>query len=178
MSLKKTRRSFSVISPLEWVHLIKPEPEEAQIQPNGVDLRISKVYEMVDSTGGELFFSKNNRKGCDLREYPSVYDENLKGFFWRLKANSTYIIEYMEKVVIPADAMGLFFQRSSLWRLYGAVITTSVWDSGYEGYGKGLLKTTFPFSLERGTPIGQLVLFKAKAAKQYHGAYQLEGVES
>ncbi len=177
MKLKWNGRYFSVISPLEWCHLIEPKPAEDQIQPNGVDLRINKVYELVDLTNGKLFFSKNNRKGCELKEYQPIYDEELKGLFWQLKANSTYIIEYMEKVKIPLDAMGLFFQRSTLWRLYGAVITTSVWDSGYEGYGKGLLKTTMPFSLEQGTPIGQLVLFKAKASKRYKGAYHLEGVK-
>ncbi len=176
--MKKKDESISVISPLDWCHLIEPEPDESQIQSNGVDLRINKVYELVDLTNGNLFFSKNERKGCELKEYPPVYDEVFKSLFWRLKSNYTYIIEYMEKVKIPADAMGLFFQRSTLWRLYGAVITTSVWDSGYEGYGKGLLKTTFPFSLEHGTPIGQLVLFKAKASKHYKGSYQFEGVKS
>ncbi|MEM2110161.1 MAG: hypothetical protein QW327_06760 [Candidatus Odinarchaeota archaeon] len=176
MRFKKDGENISVISPLEWCHLIEPKPEGFQIQPNGIDLRANKIYKLLVKNGEKLFFSKNNRKGCSLQLYEPVYDSELNGLFWHLEGNATYIIEYLEKVRIPADAMGLFFQRSTLWRLYGAVITTSVWDSGYEGVGRGLLKTALAFSLEHCTPIGQLVLFKAKAAEKYKGVYQGEGL--
>lgn len=172
---KKIGSNSSVISPLEWYKLLDPLPERHQIQPNGIDLRINNIYKF--SVGAKrLVFGRAIKNGCSLELYTPLYDEHLHGYYWELEAGSAYVIEYLEEVKIPEYALGLFFQRSSLWRLYGAVIYSSVWDSGYHGVGRGLLRTTLKFSLEKGAAVGQLVLFRSESAGAYKGSYQGEGV--
>ncbi|MHA1836198.1 MAG: dCTP deaminase domain-containing protein [Candidatus Odinarchaeia archaeon] len=167
---------LSVINPIIWMKYLEPQPDKEQIQPNGIDLRVNKVYYFKSKSNSTPIFSKNKREGYPVELVNPVYDKELKSYFWDLEGNTAYIIEYVEKVKIPENAMGLIFPRSSLWRLYGARVYTSVWDSGYQGYGKSLLKTFKPFRLEKGTPISQLVLFTADKARTYNGIYQNEGL--
>ncbi|MHA1410563.1 MAG: dCTP deaminase domain-containing protein, partial [Candidatus Odinarchaeia archaeon] len=127
--------NFSVINPLNWIEILDPPPSDEQIQPNGIDLRVNRIYTHKTDYGSEHFFGKNSKNGYPLVEYKPIYDSILNGYYWKLNPNSEYVIEYLEAVKIPKNTMGLIFPRSSLWRLFGALIHTSVWDSGYVGVG-------------------------------------------
>jgi dUTP pyrophosphatase len=174
---KNNKIKFAVLNPLSWINVLNPKPDENQIQPNGIDLRANQIYSFQNKRNNFTpYFAQKSKQGLNTKKFEPKYDKKLDGYYWELKSNSVYIIEYLEAVKIPNNAMGLFFPRSSLWRLFGALIHTSVWDSGYQGVGRGLLETKFQFKLEKGTPVGQLVLFTANSDKIYKGTYQGEGL--
>ena len=143
----------------KWLMNANPE----NIQPNGVDLTVSEVYEITEM--GQL--RKESRK---IPEY-----KVLKGEKWSLKPGG-YVIRYGEWIKIPLNAVGLVLPRSSLLRM-GATIYTALWDSGYEGRGIGLLQVFNPHGilLEKGSRIAQLIFISARSYGEYKGIWKKEG---
>ena len=141
--------------------------DESQIQPNGVDLSVGEVYEF--KSGGLL------GKKRELPEYRLIEPGN-NGIY--MLSPGPYLVRYKEVVRIPSNAIGLVFPRSSLQRI-GATIYTSVWDSGYEGRGVGLMVVFNPngIRLERGAKICQIIFIDAKSSSLYSGVYKYEGVK-
>jgi dCTP deaminase/dUTP pyrophosphatase len=90
--------------------------------------------------------------------------------WWRLDPGS-YEIVMQGTVSIGADEAGWVITRSSLNR-NGCFITSGLYDSGYEGVMAGVLHiNNGPMMVQRGTRVGQFLLFKAEALNQYDGDY-------
>ncbi len=140
--------------------------ERKQIQPNGVDLTLGEVYifQGIGVLGEERV----------LPQYKKLEPDG-EGFFF-LKPGA-YLVRYGEVVRIPKNAIGLVFPRSSLQRM-GATIYTSVWDSGYEGRGVGLLVVFNPngIRIRKGARICQIIYIEAQASGEYSGKYKYEGI--
>ncbi|MFC6756973.1 MULTISPECIES: deoxyuridine 5'-triphosphate nucleotidohydrolase [Haloarcula] len=137
----------------------------AQIQPNGVDLRLGAVYEQVDP--GRI--GREGKTVGDRREVEpedDVYALDVGG----------YVVEYSDRVVIPEGHVGFLYPRSSLLR-NSCMLDTAVWDAGYEGRGEGLLEVHHPIELEAGARIAQLVLAEAAHEGTYEGSYQGENLD-
>ena len=136
-----------------------------QIQPNGVDLTIGEIYRFKSE--GSLGKTKI------LPEYEKLDTDENDYFVLRPGA---YLVRYREKVKIPTNAIGLVFPRSSLQRM-GATIYTSVWDSGYEGRGVGLLVVFNPHGIriKKGARICQIIFLTAESFGEYKGEYKYEG---
>jgi deoxycytidine triphosphate deaminase len=74
-------------------------------------------------------------------------------------------------VCIGANEAGWVITRSSLNR-NGCFITSGLYDSGYEGVMAGVLHiNNGPMMIQRGTRVGQFLLFEAEALNQYDGDY-------
>jgi dUTP pyrophosphatase len=140
------------------------ELTNAQIQPNGVDLRLGAVFEQ---TGPGRIGQDDKHVGerKEIEPTDGVYE----------LAPGGYIVEYADKVVIPDGHVGFLYPRSSLLR-NSCMLNTAVWDAGYEGRGEGLLEVHHPIELEDGARIAQLVLAEADHGATYDGSYQHENI--
>ena len=139
-----------------------------QIQPNGIDLRVGKIFKINgedENDMGVLDFDNKERK------YPSYDEIKLPSVLHP----DSYIVQYAETVEIPKNAMAQVFMRSSLQRM-GAFLFTSVYDSGYVGKGVGLLILTRPITILPDARIGQIVFHDAKSSSVYEGIHKGEGV--
>ena len=133
-----------------------------QVQPNAIDLRVDKIFQSFSQPFVISETEKQHRKSNIIEP-----DENG---WWRLDPGSYEII--MEGTVSLADdEAGWVITRSSLNR-NGCFITSGLYDSGYEGVMAGVLHVNNgPMVVQRGTRVGQFLLFKAEALNQYDGSY-------
>ena len=139
-----------------------------QVQPAGVDLTVSEIYEFNE--GGIISIER-----VKLPQYRLKDPENGR---YALKPG-TYLVRFGEVIKVPSDCIGIFLPRSSLLRM-GATIQSALWDPGYEGRGVGLLIVMNPYGivLEKGARIAQFILMKMTEPPErvYRGSYQHEGM--
>jgi len=139
--------------------------DEAQVQPNGVDLRLDAVFEQVEP----------GRVGVDGKTVGERRERDPENGAYHLDPGG-YVVRYADTVRIPSGHVGFLYPRSSLLR-NSCMLDTAVWDAGYEGRGEGLMEVYHPVVLERGARIAQLVLAEADHGDTYDGSYQGENVE-
>lgn len=134
------------------------------IQPNAVDLRIAKVLKILPDTFKISESSKTHRGVVDI--------EPDEAGWWNLPVGSYEIA--MENIIeVGADEAGWVITRSTLNR-NGVFITSGLYDSGYHGAMAGCMHvTTGPIKIQKGTRVGQFLLFKAEALHKYNGSYGL-----
>lgn len=140
--------------------------DDAQVQPNGVDLTLGGVHEQVSAgritTDGKTVGARDavdtvGRDGRDVYALDPGY----------------YVATYAETVRVPEGHVGYVYPRSSLMR-NSCMLHTAVWDAGYEGKGEGLLEVGRPIEIERGARFAQFVLAGARHDDSYDGDYQNE----
>lgn len=140
---------------------------EEQVQPNGVDLTIGEIFmfEGMGTLGKKKIFPSMKQLKPDENGY-----YNLK--------RGEYLVRYREIVQVPENAIGLVFPRSTLQRM-GAIIYTSVWDSGYKGRGVGLLVVfnRDGIRIHKDARICQIVFMDARPSGLYKGSYLFEGIK-
>ncbi|MEM0052803.1 MAG: deoxyuridine 5'-triphosphate nucleotidohydrolase [Nitrososphaeria archaeon] len=138
---------------------------ESQVQVNGVDLTVEKIFTFKGS-GAVL------KDSVSIPEYVEVSSDEKGRYFLDKGA---YIVQVREKISIPLDTVGICFPRSSLIRM-GVYVGSALWDSGYSGFSKVLLKVENPIVIEKGARFAQLVLVRCekKALEGYKGRYQNE----
>ena len=78
----------------------------------------------------------------------------------------------MENIVtIPEGYAGWVITRSTLNR-NGLFITSGLYDSGYNGVMAGLLHVHHgPATIQRGSRVGQFIMFEAETLSLYDGDY-------
>lgn len=133
------------------------------IQPNGVDLRLKKVFKILPNVFE--IDAENNKKHRGVEEI--LPDENG---FWFLEPGE-YEVTCMETVKVGQDEMGLIVTRSSINR-NSCYLFSCVFDSGYSGECAMRFQVNVaPIKIQRGTRIAQYVTYTAESAHQYHGSY-------
>jgi dUTP pyrophosphatase len=140
--------------------------DEAQVQPNGVDLTLDSVYRQTSR-------GRIGRDGKRIGPREPVSFEPVEGGEWVYLGRGGYVVQYAETVRIPEGHVGFLLPRSSLMR-NSCMLNTAVWDAGYEGKGEGLLQVHQFVELERGARVAQLVLAEADHETTYDGSYQGE----
>lgn len=148
---------------------INPITGDEQVQPNGVDLRVGKVFELL----GKMRLEK------DGKELPDRKDVSFGNTDKAVLSEGVYVVRYAEKIHIPDDRVGLVWPRSTLMR-GGNMLNTALWDPGYEGIGEGRLKIDTEMILEKGARIGQITFLDADYSEgetRYEGQYQNENLE-
>jgi deoxycytidine triphosphate deaminase len=136
--------------------------DDAQIQPNGVDLTLGDVLKQVEP----------GRVGIDGKTVGAREPVEADDGVFRLDTGG-YVLQYAETISIPEEHVGFLYPRSTLMR-NSCMLNTAVWDAGYEGKGEGLLQVHHSIRLERGARVAQLVLSSADHADVYDGTYQGE----
>jgi deoxycytidine triphosphate deaminase len=152
--------------------------DDAQVQPNGVDLTLGGVYEQVEpgylgrsgKTVGERRAVEPERGGAEDEGDAEDAEDAVPTY--RLDPGG-YAAEYAERVRIPDGHVGFVLPRSSLMR-NSAMLHTAVWDAGYEGRGEGLLEVNHELHVEKGARFAQFVLAAADHEGTYEGDYQGE----
>jgi deoxycytidine triphosphate deaminase len=132
-------------------------------QPNAVDLRVKKIFEINKKS--PFIISEEDKIHRGSTEVQS--DE--EGWF-NLERGTYEII--MENIVSVGEGYaGFVITRSTLNR-NGLFITSGLYDSGYHGVMAGCLHVRVgPAKIKKGTRVGQFILFEAETLSMYDGSY-------
>lgn len=133
-----------------------------QVQPNAIDLKVDKIFFINSSTFSISEQEKNHRESVEI-----FTDEQG---YWLLQ-EGTYEIIMQGEITIGPNEAGFVITRSTLNR-NGLFITSGLYDSGYNGVMAGALHVHCgPARIQKGTRVGQFLLFDAEAVNQYSGSY-------
>lgn len=134
-------------------------------QPNAVDLRLEKVFNILPS----LFEISNEHKQHRLTEEVLPDEE---GFFNLMPGHYEVIMENI--INVGENEAGWVITRSTFNR-NGCFLTSGLYDSGYHGVMAGVLHVTIGnIRVKKGTRIGQYLSFDAESLSSYQGSYGLQ----
>ena len=144
---------------------------EAQLQPNGFDMTIRDVSQLI------------NPGAVGTEDFSRVLSETTVMEFgpcgWLSLNPGPYLVTFNEVVNLPLNVMALGRPRSSLLRS-GVAIHTAVWDAGYRGRSQALLVVYHSdgYRVQRDARLMQLVFFQLKsfASRGYQGRFQSENI--
>jgi len=158
---------------------IYPNFDEELRTPNGLDLRLGKVYELSEDAPSYGIYKDKKFIPEHIELMPEDLPRNGKKG-WKLQPQRPYILEVDRQIKISNDSMQLYHPRSSLLRSATNVFT-AVGDAGYNGK-LAFLFINFhsrPFIMEKGVPFVQLIDFDVRGASiAYDGDFQEEEDES
>jgi len=144
---------------------------DAQVQPNGVDLTLDRVFEPL-----EPGYVGRDGKEVGARQAVEPAESDADHPVYYLPPGG-YVVRYAETVSIPSGHVGFLYPRSTLLRS-ACMLNTAVWDAGYRGRGEGLLQVHHDVELAAGARVAQLVLAAADHESSYDGSYQDENLET
>lgn len=132
------------------------------VQPNAVDLRVDKIYQI---SSNEFIIDEDQKTHRGSFEIQTDSDG-----YWYLMPGAYEIV--MENIInVGSGEAGWVITRSTLNR-NGVYITSGLYDSGYNGVMAGALHVTCgPMKIKKGTRVGQFLLFKSETLKMYDGDY-------
>jgi deoxycytidine triphosphate deaminase len=138
--------------------------QPGDVQPNAVDLRLGKVFRILSNVCTLSETQKGHRGSVELQP-----DEQG---FWHLEPGTYEVV--MENIIeVGEGEAGWVITRSTLNR-NGIFLTSGLYDSGYHGVMAGAMHVHCgQFSVQKGTRIGQFLLFKAESLHKYDGSYGL-----
>lgn len=150
------------------VHFPKDEQmfdEEAQIQPNGIDLRVISVSSVFGTArvprDGKVDFSK-----MKVEELP------WKDAYVSLKPGESYVVNFREEISVRDGYCAIIVPRSSLLRS-GNFVTSALWDTGFQGTLGGVIRPLNQVEIEYGARLAQVQFHEAKfRGDRYEGRYQ------
>lgn len=149
--------------------ILDSENAADQAAPNGVDLRVDRVFEIAKDN--YVVLSEKQKVHANKKEmYPTTVVgpplSNKKEAAWVLNPGS-YEVIFEEQIHVGIDEAGWLFTRSTLNR-NGIFLTTGLYDSGYDGKFAAVLHVTGPgLMLVPGTRIAQYVSLSAQSLKNY-----------
>ncbi len=134
----------------------------SDIQPNAVDLRVGKVFEI----NKQVFILDEDKK---QHRGSNELTPDDKGY-WNLYPGCYEVI--MENMIEVGDnEAGWVITRSTLNR-NGVHLTSGLYDTGYDGVMAGVMHVNVDlFKLKKGTRIGQYLNFQAENIGSYQGDY-------
>ena len=135
---------------------------DEDIQPNAVDLRLCKVFQI----NNEVFEVSNDHKKHRGSEEVLPDGEG----YYTLQPGSYEIV--MENIIQVGEGEAGWVITRSTFNRNGCFITSGLYDSGYHGVMAGVLHVTSgPARIKQGTRVGQYLSFDAEALKMYDGSY-------
>lgn len=136
--------------------------QEGDVQPNAVDLRLGKVFQI----NNEVFeVSNDHKKHRGSKELLP----DAEGYFTLYPGSYEVVMENI--IHVGPNEAGWVITRSTLNR-NGCFITSGLYDSGYHGVMAGVLHVTSGTArIKQGTRIGQYLSFDAEALHSYNGSY-------
>lgn len=134
------------------------------IQPNAVDLKVSKILRISDN----VFTIDEEQKIHRGSKSVEVQEDG----YWNLEPGSYEVV--MENIIeVGEGEAGFVITRSTLNR-NGVHITTGLYDSGYHGSMAAVLHVNCGvMRIKPGTRIGQYLSFKSETLSLYDGDYGL-----
>ena len=136
--------------------------QPGDVQPNAIDLRVEKIFKILPT---DFVISESEKIHRKTEEIPCTPQNK-----WALNPGSYEVIMEGE-ISIGRGEAGWVITRSTFNR-NGVFLTSGLYDSGYCGKMAGVLHvTTGKMIIEKGTRIGQFLLFKSEALHDYNGSY-------
>jgi len=136
--------------------------QEEDVQPNAVDLRLGKVFRILEN----WFIIDEKQK---LHRGSKEIQPDEEGYY-NLEPGHYEVIMENEIEVAEGEA-GFVITRSTLNR-NGVFLTSGLYDSGYQGVMAGVMHVHIgPMRIQSGTRIGQYLSFTAEALHKYDGDY-------
>jgi deoxycytidine triphosphate deaminase len=167
--------------------------EESNIQAQGWDVRLDKVYRCVNKPWGqkikdedyvEPYKTIHNRDPDCIAQ---VWDDENLLYYW-ISPESSVLFKLMETVDLTRKPENHFktecgyfnalvLPKSSLSRR-GISVHSAWWDAGYKGSGVVLVRTSeVPLQIKPGDSFGQMIFFEGTPTDSvYNGQYQGEGI--
>ena len=143
--------------------------DEKNMQAQGWDVRVEKVYHIVSKPYGEKI------KEEDYKEFSLPYGT--------VPPNTSVLFKLMETVDLRSReglpcVNALVLPKSSLTRR-GVTVHSAWWDAGYVGSGMVLVCTSdTPLRIKPGDSFGQMIFFVGQSTNMlYEGQYQNEGIK-
>ncbi|MFB6246460.1 MAG: deoxyuridine 5'-triphosphate nucleotidohydrolase [Candidatus Pacearchaeota archaeon] len=145
---------------------------DTQLQPNGIDLTVSGVYEFKEE--GSLDFSNSERSLPESEEIQPVKENEDDKYGWWKLDKGVYKIIANEKINLPNDMVGVFFTRTSLLRM-GCYTQHGLIDSGFKGNMEFILVVgENGLNLKQNARVCQLTFEKVSETESYQGVYSSE----
>ena len=137
---------------------------EDQIQPNGVDLRINKLFEV----SGKVAIPREGKAQSDL----TAREVDAKGGYWSVTPGGLYYVDFLEQISVPPEWCATLITRSSLVRA-GVDVVSGLWDTGFAGTLGCTLRVWSAVEIEWGAKLCQVMLHKSQfKGDVYAGRYQ------
>jgi len=134
------------------------------IQPNAIDLCINEVFTL----SGQFTLSEQSKTHRKYQKLSTDEDN-----YWDLLPGD-YDFLTSHYINIADGEAGWLIARSTLNR-NGVFITSGLYDAGFNGLIGGTLHVGCgPFRVQRGTRIGQFLLFEAETIHLYDGSYGID----
>lgn len=150
----------NIASVLSTSIITNVQPED--VQPNAVDVRLDKVFKILNNPFEITNDSKKHRGTEEI-----VPD--AEGFYTLLPGS--YEITMENIIHVGEGEAGWVITRSTLNR-NGCFITSGLYDSGYHGIMAGVLHITVGAArIKKGTRVGQYLSFDAEMLHKYNGSY-------
>lgn len=138
----------------------------SQIQPNGVDLRVDKLYEVH----GKVQVPHDGKVAHELQ----IREIEPKTNWFQIKptAGNLYYADFVEEISVPGGWCATLITRSSLVRS-GVDVVSGLWDSGFSGKLGCCLRIAAPIEIEWGARLCQVMFHESKFnGHLYDGRYQ------
>lgn len=133
------------------------------IQQQGVDVRIDKVFKIINTDVGMV---PVNGKTITPQTFEVDVSEDSKDCFYLIPGY--YEVTFVEGCKIPADCAMYFKTRSSLVRC-GAEILSGQFDGGFETDAMGaFLKVELPIEIEKGARVAQVIVNETYPVDEEH----------
>ena len=137
--------------------------KDGDVQPNAVDLRLDKVFQIKT----DIFEISNEHKKHRGTEFEIKPDP--EGYFNLAPGHYEVVMENI--IHVGEGEAGWVITRSTLNR-NGLFLTSGLYDSGYHGVMAGVLHVMIGHArIKQGTRIGQYLSFDAEALHKYDGDY-------
>ena len=146
---------------------------EEGIQQQGVDVRIDKVFEVINFGNGTVPAKGKTTTPptTEMRCYDAY--EGSDGYFYL--PPGYYEVTFVEGCKIPDNCAMYFKSRSSLVRC-GADIRSGQFDGGFETDRMGaFLKVELPIKIEKGARVAQAIIHETYTVEKeylYDGQWQ------
>jgi len=152
---------------------------EKDIDGNGIDLRVGKLYENIETNkvvgciDDEKYLPKLKEVGLEFSGMPLIPNTELSEYY-RLKPLTYYTIEIDREIYIPHTYTQMYEIRSTFARC-GLILSKGVGDDGFNGTLRfGLFNATRNYVyIGKNERIVQAITFKNDGTTSYYdGSYQ------
>lgn len=140
---------------------------ETVVQPNGVDLRLDRVWQVV----GRIHLERDKKISVGDAQVNEILPKS--GFF-DLDDISTgnYLLDFRENISVPDGYCAIIVPRSSMLRT-GIFVTSALWDTGFQGRVGASARVRNPLRVQWGSAMAQVMFHKSEfSGHRYSGGYQ------
>lgn len=139
---------------------------EKAIQPNGVDLRAHKIYQVM----GRITLERDKRIDTSNAR---IVELQLKDGFWDLDhTECNYLVDFRETCRMRPKYSAQVVSRSSLLRT-GILVTSAWWDTGWDGRLGASIRIRNFIKIEYAAALAQLIVHESVFnGHEYTGQYQ------